>query len=78
MSGLGFIAPEKPQQCDLCGKIAELRPYGPNGECVCFACGQKNPEAVARGMDRLLFGVEPGGTVPVAVLRQILKTARFS
>ena len=36
---------ELPQQCDLCGKVAELRPYGPNGECVCFECGMKNEEA---------------------------------
>lgn len=36
---------ERPQQCDLCGKIAELRPYGPNGEAVCFECGMKNEGA---------------------------------
>jgi len=42
-----IIEVEQAQQCDLCGKIAELRPYGPNGECVCFACGMKD-EAAAR------------------------------
>ena len=42
----GFvIEAEENQQCDLCGKIAELRPYGPNGECVCFACGMKDEES---------------------------------
>ena len=35
-----FIEEEPEQQCDLCGKIAELRPYGPNGECICFECGR--------------------------------------
>lgn len=48
MSSRGIIEPEKPQQCDLCGKIAELRPYGPNGECVCFGCGMKDEEAARR------------------------------
>ena len=30
------------QQCDLCGKVAELRPYGPNGEAICFECSMKD------------------------------------
>ena len=42
-----IIEAEQAQQCDLCGKIAELRPYGPNGECVCYECGMKD-EAAAR------------------------------
>lgn len=45
---------EKPQQCDLCGKMAELRPYGPNGECVCFACGMKDEDAAQRAFMRAL------------------------
>lgn len=56
MSGRGFISAERPQQCDLCGKLAELRPYGPNGECVCFECGMKDKEACKRGISRLVFG----------------------
>lgn len=35
-------------KCDLCGKVAELRPYGPNGENICFQCGEKNPEATEK------------------------------
>lgn len=58
MSGLGFIAWEKPQQCDFCGRIEELRPYGPNGECICHDCGMKDKEAVKRGMDKHIFGEE--------------------
>lgn len=42
MTSNGIIYEEKPQQCDICGEIAELRPYGPNGECICFACGMKD------------------------------------
>ena len=34
--------------CELCGRIDELRPYGPNGEQICYECGQKDPETTAR------------------------------
>jgi hypothetical protein len=51
-----IIEEKKPQQCDLCGKIAELRPYGPNGECICFECGMKNKDVTDRKMGEILFG----------------------
>lgn len=35
-------------KCDLCGKIEELRSYGPKGENVCFDCGMKNEAAALR------------------------------
>ena len=47
---------QPPQQCDLCGKVAELRPYGPNGEAVCMKCAEKDPEAAARGFERYRLG----------------------
>lgn len=59
MSGQGFIAPERPQQCDLCGKIAELRPYGPHGEMVCFECGMKDEAAAKRAFTKHVLGEEP-------------------
>jgi len=43
-----FIYESSPQQCDICGKIAELRPYGPNGECICFECGMKDEATTAK------------------------------
>lgn len=42
--------------CELCGKIADCRPYGPRGEFICWACGQKNPEVTERQMMRILYG----------------------
>lgn len=49
-----IVEAENAQQCDLCGKIDELRPYGPKGEMICYECGMKNPEATkARFMARL-------------------------
>ena len=56
MSGFGVIEAEDPDVCELCGEFKELRLYGPNGERVCFKCGMKNPEAVQRGFEKLVFG----------------------
>lgn len=36
------------RQCFYCQDTTrELRPYGPNGETVCFRCGTSTPERVA-------------------------------
>lgn len=58
MSGLGFIAVEPEQECELCHKIAETRPYGPNGERVCFQCGMKDEAAAKRQLAKHVFGEE--------------------
>ena len=39
-------------KCDLCGVHDELRPYGPNGENVCFDCGMKNKDACEKALDK--------------------------
>lgn len=39
-----YVYAEGKRVCELCGKIAELRPYGKNGENICFQCGMKNEE----------------------------------
>lgn len=56
LNGVPVIYPENHQQCDDCGKIAELRPYGPNGECICFECGMKDEETTSKRCDKILFG----------------------
>lgn len=58
MSGRGFIAAEDDQVCELCGEIEETRPYGPNGERVCFDCGMKDRRAVAKGMMSYILGID--------------------
>lgn len=39
-------------RCELCSKVAETRPYGPNGEEVCFSCGMKNEAAAQRAFEK--------------------------
>lgn len=56
MSGPGFIAEEPPQACELCGVVEECRPYGPNGEQICFSCGMKDPETTQKKMTEYILG----------------------
>lgn len=58
MSGLGFIAEEKPQVCEMCGTIDECRPYGPNGEQICFNCATTkcDEEQIKQRMMNHIFG----------------------
>ncbi len=58
MSGLGFIAEEVAQACEMCGKIDECRPYGPNGEQICFECATTkcDKEQVEKRMAQHIFG----------------------
>ena len=46
------IEVETPQQCDYCGGIAELRPYGRDGAAICFPCAQKNRQETEANMRR--------------------------
>jgi len=54
--GALIIEPEAALKCELCGKIAETRPYGPNGQRICFGCGQKDPETTKRQFLLKAFG----------------------
>ena len=58
MSQLGIIQETEPDKCELCGKVEELRPYGPNGENICVECGRRNHQTTLRQMHKLLFGEE--------------------
>ncbi len=44
INNLLIISQENPQQCDFCGEVAELRPYGAKNEVICFDCAMKDPE----------------------------------
>jgi len=56
-----IIEPEPDGKCELCGKVDELRPYGANGERICYDCGMKDQATTERQLNRVLFGdAEPG------------------
>lgn len=48
------IAQSDDGKCELCGKTDETRPYGPNGENVCFDCGMKNEDVARQAFARRL------------------------
>ena len=58
MSGPGFIAEEADQVCEMCGMVAECRPYGPNSEQICFDCGMKDEETTRKQMAKYILGEE--------------------
>ena len=51
-----IIESETDDICELCGATDELRPYGPNGERICFDCGMKDPAMTDKRMGEVLFG----------------------
>lgn len=63
-----FIAPEKNQLCELCGKEDELRPYGPDNKRICWDCAKLDKEGTSRRMHLFLFGDEP---TPAALAKLI-------
>ena len=58
MSGRGFIAQQEDEMCEMCGKIDECRPYGPNDENICFDCAMNKvgEETVNKKMSAYIFG----------------------
>lgn len=58
MSGRGIIAPQPDEVCEMCGKVDECRPYGPNDENICFECAMKDEETTQRKMSAYIFGEE--------------------
>lgn len=59
MSSFGIISKEPQMKCEMCGAIDETRPYGPNGERICFDCGMKDKATTERKMGEHIFGEKP-------------------
>jgi len=55
VNGIIIIEETPDAKCELCGKMGELRPYGPNNENICFECGMKDEKTTAKKMDEHLF-----------------------
>ena len=59
MSSRGIIAQQADEVCEMCGKVDECRPYGPNDENICFNCAMKDDESSAiakKKMAAYIFG----------------------
>lgn len=56
MSGPGIIAEQPPEVCEMCGKVDECRPYGPNDENICFDCAMKDEITTRKKMSAYIFG----------------------
>lgn len=56
MSKRGVIETTPPGICEFCKKKQELRPYGPNGENVCFDCAMKDEETTKRRFRQHVLG----------------------
>ena len=56
MSRRGVIEVTPAAKCDLCGEKAELRPYGPKGENICYKCGMKDEQTTNRKFQEVVFG----------------------
>jgi hypothetical protein len=50
------LEPTAPEKCELCGLEAECRPYGKNGESVCFDCGMLDEDTARERLAAMLFG----------------------
>lgn len=53
-----IISEQKPQECEYCGKIAELRPYGENGDNICFKCAMEDEKETEKQFGKILDGVD--------------------
>ncbi|MDD5651751.1 MAG: hypothetical protein PHF86_15250 [Candidatus Nanoarchaeia archaeon] len=53
-----IIQTEESQQCDFCGEVKELRPYGPNGECICFECAMKDEKTTKEQFNKIISNVK--------------------
>ena len=56
MSGRGIIASQADEVCEMCGKVAECRPYGANDENICFDCAMLDKATTERKMAAYIFG----------------------
>jgi len=54
--GVPIIQREPADRCEQCGRLAELRPYGPCGLRICVDCGMKDKAGTEARMGVRLFG----------------------
>lgn len=63
---LVFLVPPPSGECETCGEVDELRPYGPNGEWVCFECAMQDEEAAGEKFEELFSAYNKEGSMKVS------------
>ncbi len=53
-------------KCASCGKVAEVRPYGPGGSLICFDCAFGTPES--KKATEKAFAAQLNAAGPVVVI----------
>jgi hypothetical protein len=56
MSKRGVICSEPKGICSGCSLLEELRPYGANGEEICYDCAMKDMETTAKRFRQHVLG----------------------
>jgi hypothetical protein len=59
--------PTPPRPCELCGTVAECRPYGPQGEQICHPCGRRTTGTEERGRASVDAHLAPFGALVMVV-----------
>jgi hypothetical protein len=60
INGQLHLEAEEEKPCEMCGTVAELRPYGPNYENICFPCGMKDEETSKQRFRERMNGPDEG------------------
>jgi hypothetical protein len=68
-----IIESTAPDTCELCGKKAELRPYGPKGEFICVECGDRDPEGTWNRVLASMAKLREGATHAVSAEGEVLE-----
>ncbi|WP_160687117.1 hypothetical protein [Clostridium sp. C2-6-12] len=63
-----IISEQEPRECEYCGEISELRPYGKNGANICFKCGMKNEKEAEKQFMKILDDVDEVVVVKANIL----------
>ena len=53
-----LIEVEEKQICVYCGNMRECRPYGKDGQQICYECGMKDEATTNQEFDKLFEGTE--------------------
>jgi hypothetical protein len=70
-----IVEKTEPANCELCGRLEELRPYGPNGESICVECAFNDLEGTCCRVRVAMEAMLKGATHVVGPQGQVIKVA---